>query len=207
MCRSNLDLLKSAEFSPTLRKLNSCYGTSGISSVLPQLAVEELTRGEGWTWVRSERTAGTTYLSVLAGPLELSSRSHVGAFCQRVVGGQSSSCSQPELPWLFSCFLYTEEALAYFCLDNRLSFMTADKKSWATSLRTSSLKKSWQADVCFSSKSEWKDNIMEGFLWLEKLRGVLMRNKYLAEQSSLVKTGLSCHTLQISHGELWFQGC
>lgn len=36
--------------------------------------------------------------SVLAGPLELSSRSHKGALWQGLVGGQSSSRSQPKHP-------------------------------------------------------------------------------------------------------------
>lgn len=76
--------------------------------------------------------------------------------------------------------------------------MTADKKSWATFPRMSILKKTWQTAVCLSSKSEWKDNIMEFFLWVEKLWGVFMRSSSLAEWGSLVKTTLSFHTLHKS---------
>lgn len=76
---------------------------------------------------------------------------------------QPPSCSQPGHPSLDLCFLHTEEALACFCADSHLSFGTADKKSRATFLRISILKEFWQADVCFSSKSRWKDNIVKVF--------------------------------------------
>lgn len=145
---------------------------------------------------RSRVTTCAIFASVLTGPLELSSRSHTGALWRCPGGGRASSWSQPRHPWLFACFLRTEEALAHICLNNHLSFMAIGQKSWATFLRISILKKSWHVDASCSSKSELKENIVEDF-WVEEFWRVFMRNNYSAEWNSLVQTSLSLHMLQV----------
>lgn len=97
-------------------------------------------------------------------------------------------------PLIVFMFL-TEKALAH----NDLSFMATGQKCWITYLRTFILKKFCQVDLSFSF------NIVEFSPQVEELWGVFMKNNYLAEWSSLVKTNLSFHMPQRNPRELWFQ--
>lgn len=95
----------------------------------------------------------------------------------------------------FVFMFLTEKALAH----NDLSFMATGQKCWITYLRTFILKKFCQVDLSFSF------NIVEFSPQVEELWGVFMKNNYLAEWSSLVKTNLSFHMPQRNPRELWFQ--